>query len=75
MATIFRGCRYEVYVHTPNRGLWSRHSSLVAARKSYREAVNNRRGDHAAGTTVELADIEGGRIEILAREVVKQPWP
>lgn len=67
---MFRGCRYEVYVHTPNRGLWSRHSSFVAARKSYREAVNNRRGDHTVGTLVELADIESGGPVILEREVV-----
>ncbi len=70
-AKIFRGCRYEVYVHTPNRGLWSRHSSLDAARRSYREAVNNQRGDHPAGTLVELSDIEGGAITILGREVVR----
>jgi hypothetical protein len=66
----FRGCRYEVLVHTPNEGLWSRHSSLTSARRSYREAVNNRRGDHAAGTRVELVDILDGGRRILEREVV-----
>lgn len=70
MKKLFRGCRYEVYVHTPNRGLWSRHSSLTSARKAYREAVNNRRGDHHEGTLVELADIDGGGLAILEREVV-----
>lgn len=54
----FRGCRYEVVVNIPNRSLWSRHSSIVAARKSFREAVNNQRGDHSAGTLVELRDAE-----------------
>jgi len=68
---IFRGCRYEVYVHTPNRGLWSRHASLVAARRSYREAVNNQRDDFSAGTLVELADIAGGGIQVLDRAVVR----
>jgi hypothetical protein len=68
---LFRGCRYEVYVHTPNRGLWSRHSSLDAARRSYREAVNNHRGDHTMGTLVELADVAGGPSTILARETVR----
>lgn len=67
----FRGCRYEVYVHTPNKGLWSRHSSLDAARRSFREAVNNRRGDHTAGTLVELADIEGNALSIIGREMVQ----
>ncbi len=71
MTKIFRGCRYEVIVHTPNAGLWSRHSSLDAARRSYREAVNNRRGDHSAGTLVELSDVEGGAPQVLAREVVR----
>lgn len=52
----FRNCRYEVIVFTPNEGLWSRHSSLSSARRSYREAVNNRRGDHVAGTPIELRD-------------------
>jgi hypothetical protein len=70
VALMFRGCRYEVYVHTPNRGLWSRHFSIAAARRSYREAVNNRRGDHSAGTLVELADIAGGGPRILDSEVV-----
>jgi hypothetical protein len=68
---LFRGCRYEVLVHTPNKGLWSRHSSLDAARRSYREAVNNRRGDHAVGTLVELCDVDDNAIQILAREVVQ----
>ena len=56
MTKLFRNCRYEVIVHTPNEGLWSRHSSLSSARRSYREAVSNRRGDHGAGTLVELRD-------------------
>ena len=30
----------------------------MAARKSFREAVNNQRGDHSAGTLVELRDAE-----------------
>jgi hypothetical protein len=51
VSKLFRGCRYEVLVHAPNESLWSRHSSLKAARKAYREAINNHRGDHAAGTT------------------------
>jgi hypothetical protein len=67
----FRNCRYEVYTHTPNKGLWSRHSSLKSARRAYREAVNNQRGDHAAGTLVELVDILDGPILILEREVVR----
>jgi hypothetical protein len=54
----FRGCRYEVIVNVPNRSLWSRHSSIEAARRFYREAVNNQRGDHVAGTLVELRDAE-----------------
>ena len=54
MTKPFRNCRYEVLVFTPNEGLWSRHSSLTSAQRSYREAVNNRRGDHVAGTRVEL---------------------
>lgn len=56
MAKLFRNCRYEVLVYTPNEGLWSRHSSLTSARRSYREVVNNRRGDHPAGMRVELRD-------------------
>lgn len=71
MTKIFRGCRYEVYVHTPNKGLWSRHSSIDAARRSYREAVNNHRGDHAPGTLIELANVGGSWIQILGREVVR----
>lgn len=71
MTKLFRGCRYEVVVHAPNAGLWSRHSSLTEARKSYREAVNNRRGDHVAGTLVELLDIDGGGRQVLGREVVR----
>ena len=57
MTKLFRSCRYEVLVYTPNEGLWSRHSSLPSARRSYREVVNNRRGDHPAGMRVELRDI------------------
>lgn len=45
MTKLFRGCRYEVNVYKPSKSLWSRHSSLVSARKSFREAVNNRRGE------------------------------
>ena len=73
MTKPFRGCRYEVYVHVPNKSLWSRHSSFNAARKSFREAINNAKGDHAAGTCVEWADIgiDGGAIAILGREVVR----
>jgi hypothetical protein len=71
MTKIFRGCRYEVYTHTPNKGLWSRHSSLKSARKSFREALNNQRGDHASGTTVELVDILDGPIIVLERDVVR----
>lgn len=72
MTKIFRGCRYEVNIYTPNKRLWSRHSSLEAARRSYREAVNNQRGDHSAGTLVELFDRESsGNITILGRETVR----
>lgn len=53
----FRGCRYEVRVYTPNKGLWSRHSSLKSAQRAFREAVNN--------------DVDGGAIQILGREVVR----
>ena len=56
MTKLFRNCRYEVLVYTPNEGLWSRHSSLPSARRAYREVVNNRRGDHSAGMRVELRD-------------------
>ena len=70
MTKLFRNCRYEVIVFTPNEGLWSRHSSLTSARRSYREAVNNRRGDHRAGMWVELRDnLDGARV--LEREVVR----
>ena len=65
---LFRNCRYEVYLHTPNKGLWSRHSSLKSARRAYREAVNNQRGDHPAGTLVELVDILDGVTIVLERE-------
>lgn len=68
---MFRGCRYEVHVHVPNKSLWSRHLSIVAARRSYREAVNNARGDHPAGTLVELVDIDGGGVQVLGRETVR----
>lgn len=70
----FRGCRYEVHVVPPNAekstGRWSRHSSLVAAKRSYREAVNNQRGDHTAGSVAELWDVEGSAL-ILEREMVR----
>lgn len=68
MTKLFRGCRYEVVVHAPNEGLWSRHSSLDSARRSFREAVNNRRGDHVAGTLVELLDRDGGVRRVLGCE-------
>lgn len=71
MTKPFRGCRYEVNLYTPNKGLWSRHSSIVSARRSFREAVNNRRGDHSAGTLVELSDVDASAISILGREVVR----
>ena len=67
MSMPFRGCRYEVH---SNSRLWSRHRSLAAARKSYREAVNNRRGDHSTGTLVELVDIFAGKPMVLEHEVV-----
>ena len=70
MTKSFRGCRYEVNIYTADKGLWSRHSSLVSARKSFREAVNNQRGDHAVGTVVVLSDIYDGVILILGREAV-----
>jgi len=66
---LFRGCRYEVYVHTPNKGLWSRHSSFGEAQRSFRAAVNNQRGDHAVGTRVELADVYGGVAQALDSKV------
>ena len=68
----FRGCRYEVHVHTPKKMLWSRHSSRVSADRSFREAVNNRRGDHKAGTLVELSDVDGNAVSILGREVASR---
>lgn len=70
MTKLFRGCRYEVIVFTPNEGLWSRHSSLTSARRSYREAVNNRRGDHSAGTFIELRD-NLDCVLVLEREAVR----
>ncbi len=69
----FRGCRYEVHVSN-SVGRWSRHHSIIEARKSYREAVNNRRGDHKNGAVVELRDVDGGGIQVLAQEAV-HPWP
>jgi len=74
MTKPFRGCRYEVNLYEPGKSLWSHHSSLKAARRSFREAVNNRRGDHSNGVLVELVDIDGGAITILGPEAV-QPWP
>lgn len=71
MPKIFRGCRYEVIVHVPNQHLWSRHSSHTAAYRSFREALNNQRGDHSAGTRVELHDIEGGRDQILEQGMTR----
>jgi hypothetical protein len=68
---LFCGCRYEVIVYTPNAGLWSRHSSLTEARKSYREAVNNRKGEHVPGTRVELRDVDGGSGQVLEREAAR----
>jgi hypothetical protein len=59
---LFRGCRYEVHVYPTYPGtkrLWSRHFSINAARRSFTEAVNNRRGDHPVGAVVELHDVEG----------------
>lgn len=69
--TLFRGCRYEVVTYSPGKRLWSRHSSIKSAQRSYREAVNNWRGDHAAGTLVELVDRHDGAIQILGREAVR----
>lgn len=63
MTKPFRGCCYEVVVHAPNEGRWSRHSSLASARRSFREAVNNRRGDHDPGTLVQLRDVDVGVLE------------
>lgn len=68
---LFRNCRYEVITFVPNENLWSRHWSYDAARRSFREAVNNRRGDHRAGTLVELRDSAGGAAKVLSREAVR----
>lgn len=68
---LFRGCRYEVITFVPNENLWSRHWSYGAAWRSFREAVNNRRGDHAAGTFVELRDNVNGGPKVLQREAVR----
>ncbi len=68
MTKPFRGCRYEVNIYTPTKILWSHHASINAACRSYREAVNNRRGDHSPGSLVELSDLEGNAITILGRE-------
>lgn len=62
MTALFRNCRYEVHVHVPNSKLWSRHHSYAAAHRSFREAVNNRRGDHPAGTRVDLRDVVADRV-------------
>ena len=70
MTKLLRNCRYEVIVFTPNEGLWSRHSSLTSARRSYREAVNNRRGDHRTGTLVKLRD-NLDCVLVLEREAVR----
>ena len=71
MTKIFRDCRYEVYVH-PSKGRWSRHHSIKAAQRAYREAVNNHRGDHSNGSVAELRDVDdNGGITTLAREVVR----
>lgn len=64
MMKSFRGCRYEVLV---NEGLWSRHASLTSAQRSWREAVNNRRGDHRTGALVELRD----NLDVLEREAAR----
>lgn len=64
----FRSCHYEVHLYTPKKILWSRHSSRAQAQRAFREAVNNRRGDHSTGTLVELSDILDGAILILGRE-------
>jgi hypothetical protein len=71
MTKVFRNCRYEVYTHTPDKRLWSRHQSLKSAQQSYREAVNNQRGDHKAGTLVELVDSTDEDAQIIEREVVR----
>lgn len=86
MTKPFRGCRYEVHVFAPSltqkktsltqkKTRWSRHHSIVEARKSYREAVNNHRGDHPNGAFVELHDVVGSTVvEVLTREGVRS-WP
>lgn len=68
---LFRNCRYEVHVHVPNNSRWSRHHSYAAAYRSYREAVNNKRDDHPAGTRVDLRDVGDGRDQILEQGVVR----
>lgn len=73
MAKIFRACRYEVHVYTPKKELWSRHSSLASAKRSYREAVNNRRGIYPPGALVELADVDSGAASVLGREETHAP--
>jgi hypothetical protein len=67
---IFRGCRYEVRI-SPGVGLWSRHSSFDAAGRSYREAVNNRRGDHTPGALVEFVDVGTGSSVVLSQAAVR----
>jgi hypothetical protein len=62
MTKLFRGCRYQVVV---DDDLWSRHSSFVQARRSFREAVNNKRGDHKTGATVDLRDAGDGEVRVL----------
>ena len=70
-------CRYEVNLSRPEVGsksLWSHHSSLKAAKKSFREAVNNCRGDHSNGSLVELIDIFDG-VPITLERAEVHPWP
>jgi hypothetical protein len=71
MTKPFRGCRYEVNIYTPKKILWSHHSSINAARRSFREAVNNRHGDHKPGALVELSDVNDDAILILGREAAR----
>jgi len=73
VAKLFRGCRYEVRVHASNQRLWSRHHSLNAARRSFTEAVNNRRGDHTAGARIELVDVDGGGPQVLSQGMAHAP--
>jgi hypothetical protein len=68
---LFRNCRYQVHVHAPNNSLWSHHHSYEAAYRSFREAVNNKRGDHTVGTRVDLRDVGDGREQILEQGVVQ----